>query len=227
MDENRLQLSLKQKLIVFILFISMLLLSCKYPDVVKMVMNSYFGPTETIDAIERNRQNTDYAIMVERNNRQNTENAGENNRKSTEFAVGCTQTAIANIQTSVAMEETRKAVNAQYTADAKTITVAPQAPAIVSIRFPREITTDVTADGFIEFYDANGDINRVTISAIQAELFSPGGYDPPYSLVNGDTKQGTYRFTFTCGYSQFLKLKNYPLRCNRIVKRKNCIYNYV
>ena len=47
MDENRLQLSLKQKLIVFILFISMLLLSCKYPDVAKMVMNSYFGPTET------------------------------------------------------------------------------------------------------------------------------------------------------------------------------------
>ena len=82
MDENRLQLSLKQKLIVFILFISMLLLSCKYPDVVKMVMNSYFGPTETIEAIERNRQNTDYAIMVERINRQNTENADENNRKN-------------------------------------------------------------------------------------------------------------------------------------------------
>ena len=109
------------------------------------------------------------------------------------------------------MEVTQKALNAKYTADMKsdqeTMAAEPRAPAIKSIRFPREITTDVTAEGFIDFHDANGDVNKVTISAIQAERFSPGGYDPPYSLVHGDAKQGTYRFTFTCGYSQFLKLK--------------------
>ena len=211
MDENRPQLSLKQKLIVFILFITMLLLSCKYPDVAKMVIDSYFGPTETSEAEDLNRENTDIAILFESMNRRNTENADENNRRMTEDAVAYTQTSISLIQTSVAMEGTQKAVNAQYTADAKsyqeTMAAEPRSPIIESIRFPREITTDVTAEGFIDFHDANGDVNRVTIAAIQAERFTSGGYDPPYSLVYGDAKQGTYRFTFTCGYSQFLKLK--------------------
>lgn len=89
-----------------------------------------------------------------------------------------------------------------------TPTAAPGPPTILSFEFPAEITADGTAVyGKVRFQDPDGDVNWVTFDVISAQSFTPFAFDPIESLVEGDVRDGTFKFRMWCTVVQEVSMR--------------------
>jgi len=196
----------KKQTICIILIVLILSLACKSPDVYRMVYDNYFGPEDTREALESNRNGTEMALMETRVAERNTLHAEENNKRMTADAIQQTQNSIISTQTKIAYQNTVIAKKKEYettstafalakTVEAQTLAAEPRNPVIDAVRFPSTITTGKLAIGTIDFHDYNGDINRVQIAAVSAERWSTMEFYP--SIIKGDNNRGTIEFSFT------------------------------
>ena len=92
--------------------------------------------------------------------------------------------------------------------EASTPTAVPGPPTILSIDFPSEIPADRTSvNGTVRFQDADGDVSWVSFDVIGATDFTPFAYNPVESLVEGDARDGTFKFHTWCGIAQDVTLR--------------------
>ena len=92
--------------------------------------------------------------------------------------------------------------------EASTPTAVPGPPTILSIDFPSEIPADRTSvNGTVRFQDPDGDVSWVSFDVVGATDFTPFAYNPVESLVEGDARDGTFKFHTWCGIAQDVTLR--------------------
>lgn len=130
-----------------------------------------------------------------------------------EVYLGPTETEQAYQDTQDALWETD--MSEAYTSDARTreaayLTASPTAspPYIHSVSFPSTIKGDgETEYGSLEFYDADGDVNRLTLVVIKADNFGGADYDPRPYLIYGNQYNGAYQLYIWCEGIQRVTLR--------------------
>jgi hypothetical protein len=87
-------------------------------------------------------------------------------------------------------------------------TAPPGPPTIISMDFPSEIPADKTSvDGTVWFQDPDGDVNWVTFDVTSATNFTPFAFNPMESLVEGNARDGAFKFHIWCTTVQSVTMR--------------------